>query len=122
MQWSEFLDTADRLASGATEGDWRSAASRAYYAVFHYFYSLFLAHGLDIGKGGQAHWNLHAGLNNCGFPGVSPIAGMINDLRILRIDADYSLSSVFRQPDARDSVRSARAIIADFQSALVTTP
>lgn len=27
MLWSEFLDSDERLAAGATEGDWRSAVS-----------------------------------------------------------------------------------------------
>jgi hypothetical protein len=30
MKWREFRDTADRLAQGLTEGDWRSAISRSY--------------------------------------------------------------------------------------------
>jgi len=42
MQWSEFQDTAGRLAHGATEGDWRSAISRGYYAVFHFFHETML--------------------------------------------------------------------------------
>jgi hypothetical protein len=34
MQGIEFLATADSLSQGPSEGDWRSAVSRAYYAVF----------------------------------------------------------------------------------------
>jgi hypothetical protein len=34
MQGIEFLATADGLSQGPSEGDWRSAVSRAYYAVF----------------------------------------------------------------------------------------
>ncbi|MGO9468787.1 MAG: hypothetical protein ACLQIB_13215 [Isosphaeraceae bacterium] len=44
---NEFLDTAERLAQGGTEGDCRSAISRAYYSVFHRFRNFFLAQGLD---------------------------------------------------------------------------
>jgi uncharacterized protein (UPF0332 family) len=58
MQWSEFHDTAGRLAHGATEGDWRSAVSHAYYAVFHWFHEFLLSNGLDVGRGGQSHFNL----------------------------------------------------------------
>lgn len=43
MQASEFQDTAERLSQGTTEGDWRSAISRAYYAVFHHFLDFFLS-------------------------------------------------------------------------------
>lgn len=34
MRGREFLETADRLASMTAEPDWRSAMSRAYYALF----------------------------------------------------------------------------------------
>jgi uncharacterized protein (UPF0332 family) len=34
MLGREFLDTADRLALGTSEADWRSAVSRAYYGLF----------------------------------------------------------------------------------------
>ena len=35
MNWRDFLSLAARLAGGATEADWRTAVSRAYYAAFH---------------------------------------------------------------------------------------
>jgi hypothetical protein len=74
MQWTEFQDTAERLSRGATEGDWRSAISRSYYAVFHFFREFLLSHHLDIGRGGQSHFNLYTGLQNCGLPAVAAIA------------------------------------------------
>ena len=63
MQASEFLDTAERLAQGTTEGDWRSAVSRVYYSVFHFFCDFFLTQGLDLGTGGQAHSSLSDNYN-----------------------------------------------------------
>jgi uncharacterized protein (UPF0332 family) len=42
MLWNDFQDTAERLARGATEADWRSAISRTYYAAFHFFRKFFL--------------------------------------------------------------------------------
>jgi uncharacterized protein (UPF0332 family) len=59
MLWSAFQDTADRLARGAEEGDWRSAISRTYYAVFHFFREFFLTHGVDVGRGGQSPGRTH---------------------------------------------------------------
>ena len=59
MHWGEFQDSAGRLAHGATEGDWRSAISRSYYGVFHFFRDFLLVHGLDVGRGGQSHFNLY---------------------------------------------------------------
>jgi hypothetical protein len=71
MQWTEFQDTAERLAMGTTEGDWRSAMSRGYYAAFHFFREFLLAHGLDVGGGGQSHFNVYSGLLNCLRPVIS---------------------------------------------------
>ncbi len=120
MQWAEFQDTAQRLANGATEGDWRSGMSRGYYAVFHYFREFLLTQGLDVGRSGQAHFNLYTGLWNCGFPTVAAIAGRINDLRIQRVAADYDLGRLVGQPDALSTVHESRAIVADFQSTVTT--
>jgi uncharacterized protein (UPF0332 family) len=58
MDWSDFRDTAERLGQGTTEGDWRSAVSRAYYSVFHFIREFLQSNGLDIGRGGQSHFNL----------------------------------------------------------------
>src|SRR5881296_368508 len=106
MQWSEFQDTAERLSHGATEGDWRSAISRSYYAVFHYFRELLLSHGLDIGQGaGQAHFNLYSGLLNCGFAAVGRLASRIDRLRQERGWADYDFARAVHQADASQSVQ-----------------
>ena len=118
MHWREFQNTADRLAQQATEGDWRSAISRGYYAVFHYFREFLLAHGLDIGQGGVAHSNLYMALWNCGFPLIAPIAARIDDLRILRGKADYDLWRVMGQSMALSAVAESRAIVTDFQAVL----
>src|SRR5437879_11278258 len=118
MHWSEFQDTAERLSRGTTEGDWRSGISRGYYAVFHYFRAFLLSDGLDIGKGGQAHFTLYVALWNCGFPNVAVVANRIDTLRIHRVNADYNLGSTIRQSDARSDVRESRAIVVDFQGLL----
>src|SRR5205085_3360441 len=91
MQASDFQATAERLALGVTEGDWRSAISRAYYSVFHYFRELFLSHGLDLGRGGSSHFNLYAGLFNCGLTPVAQFGTRIDNLRVSRARADYDL-------------------------------
>jgi len=122
MQWSEFLDTASRLSQGATEGDWRSSVSRSYYAVFHYFRGFLLANGLDVGQGGQVHFNLYSGLLNCGFPAVAPIASRIDRLREWRTWADYDLRRTVGQRHALRSVHEANAVIAAFQALLAALP
>src|SRR5260370_26393957 len=122
MLSSEFQDTAERLVHGATEGDWRSGISRGYYAVFHFFREFLLLHSLNIGRGGQAHFNLYTGLWNCGFPTVAATARKINDLRLKRVSADYEFRQWMGQPYALSAVQAARAIVGDFQANLATIP
>jgi hypothetical protein len=50
MDWHAFLDPASRLATGATEGDWRSTVSRAYYSVFHFFLDWLQSNGVALGR------------------------------------------------------------------------
>jgi uncharacterized protein (UPF0332 family) len=118
MQWSDFQNTADRLSRGTTEGDWRSAISRSYYAVFHYFREFLLSQRVDIGRGGQSHFNLYSGLQNCGFPAVATIAGRIDDLRAQRVWSDYQLMQPINQQFASAIVQAGRSLIVDFQAAL----
>lgn len=122
MHWGEFQDTAESLAQGATEGDWRSAVSRAYNAVFHGFHEFLLSNGLDVGRGGQSHFNVHSGLLNCGFPRVAAIASRIDALRAHRVWADYDLARPINSGAAESSVQESRTLMADFQSALAALP
>ena len=108
MLWSDFQDTADRLARGAVEGDWRSAISRTYYAVFHYFREYFLSHGFDVGRGGQSHFNLYSGLSNCGLTPVAVLGRRVDQLRTDRTKADYNLGTRIDQAYALDAVRRPR--------------
>ena len=122
MRWADFLDTADRLSQGSTEGDWRSAVSRGYYAVFHCLREFFLANGLDVGQGGQAHFNLYSELLNCGFPAVARIASRVDRLREWRGWADYDLGRAVAQRQATRGFQESKVVIADFQALLVTLP
>jgi len=122
MRWHEFLDTAGRLARGSTEGDWRSAVSRGYYGVFHFFREFLLTNGVDIGQSGTSHSNLYVGLNNCGIGVVALIADRINDLRKTRTWADYDLRRFVDQQEALGAARDSGKLVADFQALLPTTP
>lgn len=35
MKPQDFLNLSNQMAAGATEAEWRTAISRAYYATFH---------------------------------------------------------------------------------------
>ncbi len=122
MRGSEFQTTAEKLANGNSEGDWRSAISRAYYAVFHHFREWLLGHGLDVGKGGQSHFNLYTGLMNCGIATIKPLASRVDELRFNRVSADYELMRQVRQSDASKWVREGKAIVVDFQAILGVVP
>ena len=122
MLWSDFQDTAERLALGQTEGDWRSAVSRTYYAVFHYFREFFLTHGIDVGRSAQSHNSLSSGLLNCGLPSVVPFGRRFDFLRTDRTAADYNFRRRVDRPFAQDAVRRGRAIPADSQTLLGQIP
>jgi len=122
MIWNEFLDTGKRLLVGATEGDWRSAASRAYYAVFHYSRDWLQSQGIDLGPSGQAHNSLYVGLANCGILMIQNIGDRIDELRRTRTKADYDLNRRFSKAKSVDSVREADEIIMNFEVALRGSP
>jgi len=122
MLWSDFQNTADRLILGATEGDWRSAVSRTYYAVFHYFRDFFLAQGIDVGGGGQSHTSLSYGLTNCGLPPVVPFGRRLDRLRTSRTRADYDFSRPVGRTLAQAAVRDGHSLPADFQAFLGRVP
>ncbi|GEM_PF-5937490 len=61
-------------------------------------------------------------LLHCGFPAVGSIGSRIDHLRSLRIGADYDLQNSVAQTSALDCVQRARAVLADFQALLPTTP
>jgi uncharacterized protein (UPF0332 family) len=122
MLWNDFQDTAERLAQQAREGDWRSAISRTYYAAFHYFRKFFLTNGINVGQGGQSHFNLYTGLANCGYTPVKYLGEQLDMLRKDRAAADYNLNFFIDQAIALDAVKRSRALVADFQALLKTVP
>jgi uncharacterized protein (UPF0332 family) len=122
MRPDDFLETADRLTRGTTEGDWRSAVSRAYYGVFHRLRDALLVQGLDVGRGGAAHFNLYSGLHNCGIAQVALVAQGVDLLRAARVWADYDLRRPFPQLRAAKSVQEAHSVVTDFQAVFLTTP
>ncbi len=122
MVGTDFQDTAERLVRGATEGDWRSAVSRSYYAAFHFFRDQFLTHGVNVGRGGQSHFNLAKGLANCGLPPAALFGRRLDDLRTERTASDYDLGKSMPQSSACAVVGRGRALIPDFQTLTATLP
>jgi hypothetical protein len=55
MGGTDFLHLAVRLSGGATEAQWRSAVSRAYYGAFHLARDFVESCGVTLPKTAEAH-------------------------------------------------------------------
>jgi len=106
-----LLEVANDLAAGAREADWRSAASRAYYAVFHVARLLLRRCGFVVPRAEQAHAYVWLRLSNCGHPAVRKAGADLSDLRSERNAADYDLDPPFPQTAAISAVQTADDII-----------
>ena len=111
MNWRDFLILATRLASATTEADWRTAASRAYYAAFHVARRLFADLNFAVPRADRAHQYLVFRLSNSGESAVEQAGRDLETLRRLRNRADYDESPVLSQSQATAAVRIAEGII-----------
>jgi uncharacterized protein (UPF0332 family) len=91
MDPSDFLDTANDLAMGSRESDWRSAVSRAYYALFHLARQLLVRLGFHPPDGERVHGYVWLRVGNCGHPELAESGQNLNQLRRTRNWADYDL-------------------------------
>jgi hypothetical protein len=95
MTGHDFLTLATTLAAGATEAEWRSAVSRAYYAAFHVVRDWFRDLGFVVPQADVAHKYLAYRLQNCGNPQLRQAGIDLDALRQARNEADYDLSSLY---------------------------
>src|SRR4051794_821648 len=121
MSPRDFLDQADELANGMREVDWRTAASRAYYAAFHTARLLLEAAGFVVPRSDQAHQYLYLRLYNSGHPDVEQAGNDLDDLRVIRNKADYDLHVPFLNGPARLAVTTSLNVI-NLLEALGSTP
>jgi len=119
MNGRDFLAAARRQATGGEEADWRSAASRAYYAAFHVARELLASLRFVTPRADRAHEYLYRRLNNCGLGPVVSAAKILHDLRQTRNWADYDLHVSFPANLGTDSVAVAEIFI---QALDVLTP
>lgn len=110
MNWRDFLWLADRLAKDATQADWRTAVSRAYYAAFHVARQLLADLNFTIPRADRAHQYLVFRLSNCGESVVVQAGRDLETLRRLRNRADYDDVPAITQPQAVAAVRLAEGI------------
>src|SRR5436309_11372371 len=98
MNWRDFVSLAARLAANATEADWRSAVSRAYYAAFHIARRLLADLNFTVPRADRAHQYLVFRLSNCGEPTVEQAGRDLETLRRLRNRAATTTSLRSRSP------------------------
>jgi uncharacterized protein (UPF0332 family) len=89
MMPRDFIALASTLAAGTTEAEWRTAASRAYYAAFHGARALLTDLGFTVPRAEAAHQYVYRRLNNCGEPTIQKSAADLDGLRSIRNRADY---------------------------------
>lgn len=111
MKPRQFLSQGRRLAALAGEEDWRTAASRAYYAAFHIAAQFLTDLGFVVPNAERAHAYLWLRLQNCGVPTVQRAGILLNDLRRQRTRADYDLPHAFTQARALAALQGADSII-----------
>jgi len=111
MNWRDFLSLAARSAAAATEADWRTAVSRAYYAAFHVARQLMADLNFTVPRADRAHQYLAFRLSNCGESVVASAGRDLETLRRLRNRADYDDQPAVTQPQATAAVRLAEAVI-----------
>ncbi len=121
MNPRDFLDVADELAGGLREADWRSAASRAYYAAFHLARAVLRQCGFSVPQGEQAHVYLSLRLANSGHPDIVQAGHDLNYLRTVRNRADYDLDRSFDHRLALDHVQLAAEVIRTLEELLALT-
>jgi uncharacterized protein (UPF0332 family) len=117
MTGSDFLPLANRLAAAATEPEWRTAISRAYYAAFHVARQLLEELGFRVPWADRAHAYLTMRLNNCGVAQIQHAASDLHSLRSLRNQADYDLQRPIRQSVAVAQAQISQQIIQELSLA-----
>jgi uncharacterized protein (UPF0332 family) len=92
MDPKQFQYLASGLAEhGTSESEFRTAISRAYYAVFNLGVILLNELGFTIPKNQYAHEEVRRHFNNSGDNDLIELAIKIDDLRTKRNHADYDL-------------------------------
>jgi uncharacterized protein (UPF0332 family) len=117
MDFRDYLSLADTLANGTSEAEWRSAASRAYYAAFHVARTLLLNCGFRVPQADKAHGYLWLRLSNAGDASVIRAGGQLGDLRRERNRADHDDHRTITQAGAIQNVRLAEEVIQTLDAA-----
>lgn len=119
MDFRDYLTLARTLAGGATEAEWRTASSRAYYAAFHVARELLADLGFRVPQADRAHGYLWLRLSNSGHADALLAGRLLNELRREWDRADYDDQASVIQLEAARSVQRAEDIIQALDTAAV---
>src|SRR5438105_1536047 len=93
MRPDQFLNlAADLLRAYPIPAGFRSAVSRAYYAVHHHIKAFVESAGVPIEHGPNAHADVWNHLANTGDSELESVSRSLSRLRSDRNEADYDLS------------------------------
>jgi hypothetical protein len=111
MDPREFLRVAAEWATGNSEVEWRTAASRAYFGAHHVGRQLLVRAGFAIPEGPAAHGAVWLRLANAGQVDVVAAGNALQLLRKVRNQADYDLDTPFDQKMAMRQSNEADKIV-----------
>ncbi|GAB5098734.1 hypothetical protein [Caballeronia sp. GAWG2-1] len=110
IEVSDLLHLAQQLSAGNSECEWRSGASRAYYAAYHKTLAVADACLPSTREVAGQHERLTNRLMTVGNKGRA-LAYVLIDLKKVRTHADYHLTKPFSQHDATDLVANCLAFL-----------
>ena len=116
MQRREFLALAKELSVRTSEGCWRTAVSRAYYAAFHRTRDFMATLGFRTRKNDQAHTGLYRRLSSSKSDVLIEAGRLLLALRSLRNQADYDLDYDFQKAEAVEAAKDAETIFDQLNS------
>ncbi len=100
MNPREFHKLATELVRGSRPVDYRTAISRAYYAVYNVCGDVLESMGFRVSKGPAGHGEVQVKFHNCGVPEVIRVASQLSDLQGQRIKADYRMNERIVESEA----------------------
>ncbi|MBI2759865.1 MAG: HEPN domain-containing protein [Chloroflexi bacterium] len=121
MDPHDFLSLARELADADTPAHYRTALTRAYYAVYNVACDVFLMLGLPVERGHAGHEIVRERLRTSGVDRLVHVGAQLRRLHNIRVKADYWMLGP--QPEQRATVERwlahAEQLVADLDAVAV---
>lgn len=108
---TEFLSVAAQLHNPSNEAANRSAASRAYYSVYHACADRYQEEKIPEGKPTGMHTRLINTLKNSPSQHDRRIGFILSNVYEHRIRADYKLTKDYRPEEAENAIKQSRRLL-----------